>query len=121
MPNVLVVDDSPTMLRIVAALLAGLGYTHVETARDANTALQILRSGRIQVTLCDWAMTPVTGQQLLSTVRADPMLSGALFIVMTVQGQPEAGAAALRSGANAVLVKPFDSGALKATLAAFGG
>jgi two-component system chemotaxis response regulator CheY len=121
MPSVLVVDDSSTILRIVAGMLAGLGYTHVESARDAMTALQILRSGRIQVTLCDWAMEPASGLQLLSWVRADPALSRVPFIVMTTQGQPDVGAAALRSGANAVLVKPFDAGTLKATLLAFGG
>ena len=44
----LVVDDFPTMRRIVRSLLKELGFTNVEEAEDGQDALNKLRAGNFE-------------------------------------------------------------------------
>ena len=52
--SILVVDDFPTMRRIVRSLLKELGYTNVEEAEDGQDALGKLRSGGFEFVVSDW-------------------------------------------------------------------
>lgn len=52
MRSVLVIDDEPTILRLVRAILNGLGYeTH--TALDAESALALVRTVRPDLIITD--------------------------------------------------------------------
>ena len=73
--KILVVDDFPTMRRIVRNLLAELGYTNVSEADDGSTALPMLQSGDFDFLVTDWNMPDMTGIELLKAVRADSNLA----------------------------------------------
>jgi len=59
--NVLVVDDFPTMRRIVRSLLKELGFNNVDEAEDGQDALGKLKSGSFQFVISDWNMPNSTG------------------------------------------------------------
>lgn len=54
--KILVVDDFPTMRRIVRNLLKELGYTNVDEAEDGAAGLARLRGGGFDFVISDWNM-----------------------------------------------------------------
>src|SRR4051812_40700510 len=71
----LIVDDFPTMRRIVKNLLRELGYTNVEEAEDGAMALGKLRGGEFEFVISDWNMPVMDGITMLQNMRADPALA----------------------------------------------
>src|SRR5439155_23484663 len=69
--NVLVVDDSPSVRRIVTTLLKSAGWQTV-AAKDGLDALEILHQGDTppDLVLLDIEMPRMDGFELLSTLRA---------------------------------------------------
>jgi len=57
--KILVVDDFPTMRRIVRNLLKELGYANVDEAEDGLAGLAKLRSGNFDFVVSDWNMPNV--------------------------------------------------------------
>ena len=51
--SILVVDDFPTMRRIVRSLLKELGFENVEEAEDGQEALTKLRAGGFEFVVSD--------------------------------------------------------------------
>jgi two-component system chemotaxis response regulator CheY len=115
--NVLIVDDYKTMLRIEENLLRQIGFTNIEEANGGPTALEKLRQKKFGLILSDWNMEPMTGLELLSTVRADPALKGIPFIMVTAEGKVENVVAAKSAGVNNYIVKPFNAVTLKQKIA----
>ncbi|MCA3827332.1 MAG: response regulator, partial [Burkholderia sp.] len=54
--KILVVDDFPTMRRIVRNLLKELGYSNVDEAEDGAAGLARLRGGGFDFVISDWNM-----------------------------------------------------------------
>ena len=73
--RILVVDDFPTMRRIVRNLLGELGYTQITEADDGETALPLLQSQDFDFLVTDWNMPGMSGIELLRAVRADAKLA----------------------------------------------
>ena len=67
--SVLVIDDEPLILRLVAQALTDLGY-RVQTAGDDSTALALLEHERVDVILLDRSMPGTPGTALLGSLRA---------------------------------------------------
>ena len=113
-PNMkfLVVDDFPTMRRIVRNLLKELGFTNVEEAEDGVAALNRLKSGGIQFVVSDWNMPNMDGLQLLKAIRADAALSSVPVLMVTAEAKKENIIAAAQAGANGYVVKPFTAATL---------
>ena len=113
-PNMkfLVVDDFPTMRRIVRNLLKELGFTNVEEAEDGVAALNRLKSGGIQFVVSDWNMPNMDGLQLLQAIRADAALSSVPVLMVTAEAKKENIIAAAQAGANGYVVKPFTAATL---------
>ena len=59
--SILVVDDFPTMRRIVRSLLKELGFTNVEEAEDGQEALGKLKGGDFEFVVSDWNMPNLDG------------------------------------------------------------
>jgi len=113
-PNMkfLVVDDFPTMRRIVRNLLKELGFTNVEEAEDGVAALNRLRSGGIQFVVSDWNMPNMDGLQLLQAIRAEATLASIPVLMVTAEAKKENIIAAAQAGANGYVVKPFTAATL---------
>ncbi|MEJ0100938.1 MAG: chemotaxis response regulator CheY [Pseudomonadota bacterium] len=109
----LVVDDFSTMRRIVRNFLNDLGYNDITEADDGNTALPILKQGKIDFLVTDWNMPGMPGLDLLKAVRADPALTKLPVLLVTAEAKREQIVEAAQAGVNGYVVKPFTAQILK--------
>lgn len=112
----LIVDDFPTMRRIVKNLLGDLGYTNTVEADDGNTALPILKAGGIEFVVTDWNMPGMTGIELLKAIRAEPSLASLPVLMVTAEANKEQIVEAAQAGVNGYIIKPFTAETLKEKL-----
>lgn len=120
--RVLIVDDYNTMLRILRNLLRQLEFNNVEEANNGEEALSKLKSGPFDLVISDWNMTPMTGLDLLRSVRADTNLRRLPFIMVTAESKTENVVAAKQAGVSNYIVKPFNAETLRAKIGSvFGG
>jgi CheY-like chemotaxis protein len=116
----LVADDNPLCRDVAAAQLSLLGFK-VTTAIDGDDALAAIdRHGRFDLILVDWAMGPTDGHALIRSVRALPGAIDTCICLWTGDASQDRRDAAIRSGANAVLPKPFALRELASHLAQLG-
>jgi two-component system chemotaxis response regulator CheY len=113
---VLVVDDYSTMVRIIKNLLRQLGFIDVDDASDGAAALEKMKLKRYGLVISDWNMEPMTGFDLLKTVRANPEIQTTPFIMVTAESKTENVIAAKKAGVNNYIVKPFNAQTLKSKI-----
>ncbi|MBV8566514.1 MAG: response regulator [Methylobacteriaceae bacterium] len=116
--SILVVDDYQTMVRIVRGLLSQIGLENVDDAPNGSAALEKLKTKKYDLVISDWNMQPVTGIELLQTVRADASLADTRFIMVTAESKTDNVLAAKRAGVDNYIVKPFNAKILKAKIEA---
>jgi two-component system, chemotaxis family, chemotaxis protein CheY len=114
--KILVVDDFPTMRRIVRNLLKELGFENVDEAEDGQMALEKLRTGGFQFVVSDWNMPNLDGLSMLQQIRADANLSKLPVLMVTAEAKKENIVAAAQAGANGYVVKPFTAATLEEKL-----
>jgi CheY-like chemotaxis protein len=110
---ILVVDDQSLMVDVTRRILSRLGFEEIDHESDGENALVRLRSRQYQLVICDMHMQPITGLQLLRSVRQDVTLKGTRFLLMTGSVEPATVKAARLAGADAYLLKPFTPEQLK--------
>jgi two-component system chemotaxis response regulator CheY len=108
----LVVDDFPTMRRIVRSLLKELGFTNVDEAEDGQEALNKLKAGGFDFVVADWNMPNLDGMEMLKQIRADPALEKMPVLMVTAEAKKENIIAAAQAGASGYVVKPFTAATL---------
>jgi two-component system chemotaxis response regulator CheY len=113
---ILVVDDYQTMIRIIRNLLKQLGFDDVDDASDGTQAIEKMRARKYGLVISDWNMEPMTGYELLKTVRADDVLKNTPFIMVTAESKTDNVIAAKKAGVNSYIVKPFNAQTLKAKI-----
>ena len=111
--KVLVVDDSPTMRRIVANTLKRIGYPDTEEAENGNDALNKLGEGTFELIVTDWNMPGMTGLEFVKSLRADGSYNDLPILMVTTRSAEEDVKEALQAGANSYIVKPFTPQVLK--------
>ena len=105
--KVLVVDDFATMRRIVKNILTQLGYKNIIEADDGSTAVDILKSEKVDMIISDWNMPKMTGLELLKHVRSDADLADTPFIMVTAEAQQDNIILAVKAKVSQYIVKPF--------------
>jgi two-component system chemotaxis response regulator CheY len=70
--KVLVVDDFPTMRKLIRNVLKEIGFHHICEADNGAAALSLLQSEKIGLVLTDWNMPTMTGLELLRRIRREP-------------------------------------------------
>jgi two-component system chemotaxis response regulator CheY len=113
---ILVVDDYPTMIRIVSNLLRQLGFCNIDSALNGEAALELMGNRRYGLVLSDWNMEPMTGLDLVKAVRGDERLNDTPFIMVTAESKPENVITAKLAGVDSYIVKPFNAETLKRKL-----
>ena len=112
--KMLVVDDSPTMRRIVVQMLKRIGYSHVVEAGDGKEALNRLKTeGDFEMLLTDWNMPVMSGLELTQAVRGDAQLAGLPILMVTTRNMKQDIIIAMRAGVNNYVTKPFDPKTIK--------
>ncbi len=109
MSHVLVVDDEKLIRDMVARALSAKGW-RIDTAADGQEALDRIRDERPDVVLLDLMMPKMDGFDVLSAIRADPMLQGLQVIVLTARASQDVLKEALEAGADDYVSKPFHLG-----------
>lgn len=109
MPRLLVVDDEPFNLEIIAEYFDGQGY-ELDTAAHGEEAWTRLLSGSpgYDAIILDRMMPVLDGMALLRRVKADPRFAQIPVIMQTAAGEPEQVREGLAAGAHYYLVKPYE-------------
>ncbi len=103
----LIIDDSRAMRRILAGIVASLGYDSVEAA-NGQEALDILhQTGDFEFALVDWNMPVKNGLQFAKEVRADKRLCNLKMVMVTTETEVTQMVRALMAGIDEFVVKPF--------------
>lgn len=113
----LVVDDAPSMRRLVVAVLRDMEIREIQEADNGQSALKRLAEHPIDFVITDWKMPVMDGLGLLKAMRADPRLKDTPVLVLTSAGAKETVIEALQNGANNFLVKPFTQALLEKKVA----
>jgi twitching motility two-component system response regulator PilH len=109
--KILVVDDSPTELAVLAALLESVGY-EVATARNGEEALAKLSAERPRLVLLDIIMPGKNGFSLCRTIRAHAEFGNMPIIFVTSKNLPSDRFWGLKQGATDYVTKPWDAAQL---------
>ncbi len=118
---VLVVDDKQIMIDIVLRILGRLALTTVDVAQDGTRALDLLRQKTYGLVISDLNMAPVSGLDLLRSIRADDRLRKIPFLMMSGEGDPYTLVSARRAGLDNFILKPFTPAALEDKLSSMLG
>jgi two-component system, OmpR family, alkaline phosphatase synthesis response regulator PhoP len=116
MPNtkILVVDDEPSILKLVTAYLESEGYEY-KTAQDGLTALKTIRSFRPEIIILDIMLPGIDGIEVLGQLRRE---SDAYVIMLTARSEETDKIVGLSVGADDYLTKPFSPRELMARIKA---
>ena len=106
MAKVLLVDDEPTILIVLEAILRSAGHDTV-TCNDSTSVPELIKNSRFDLMVSDVRMTPIDGFQLLKAARAlKPPLPTILVSAYELQAN---GLTPQDLGAAGYLRKPFNN------------
>lgn len=111
MKTILVCDDERHMLRLIEHTLARTGH-RILTASDGAAALEMVRSGGVDLLLLDVMMPGQDGLSVLAEIRRDAAKSPRI-IMLTSRGLATTRDEAARHGVDAFITKPFSPIELK--------
>jgi CheY-like chemotaxis protein len=112
--RVLVVDDSPTIRKVVATILRDHDYDPI-TAEDGQAALATLEQQEVDLVLLDFVMPRMNGFQFCRTLRASDRRDLPV-ILMSAKGDRIRGHFVRQTGAIDAITKPFDARGLLAVI-----
>lgn len=107
-PNILIVDDDITNLKIMEDILSMDGYNLV-TSRDGHSALSLLDSKEWDLIIADVMMPRMSGYELTRMIRNRFSLSELPVLLLTARSRPEDVEAGFHYGANDYVAKPVDA------------
>ena len=114
--KVMVVDDSPTELKLISKPLIAGGY-EVTTACDGEEALQKLNSEPVALVVLDVIMPKLNGFQVCRKIKSSPKLNGIKIILLTSKNQDSDKFWGEKQGADVYMTKPFSDDELMANVA----
>ncbi len=109
----LVVDDSPTMRRIVCNALRDIGYSEVVEAEDGQDALDKIDAHSFEFIITDWNMPNMNGLDLTKSIRDHDQIGEIPILMITTRGMQEDVIAAMQARVNNYIVKLFTSKILR--------
>ncbi len=107
MKSIVIVDDSPTIRRMVRASLAGISSARFAEAGSGLEAIEQLAVAPINLMVLDLNMPDMHGVEVLKFVRRHPKYQALPVIVLTTRGDEESRRTAMEAGATLYLTKPF--------------
>ena len=104
--RVLVVDDEPDIVALVAYHLAKSGY-RVATAANGRDALDVVRRERPALVVLDLMLPDLSGYEVLEQLRADEATRHVAVLMLTARREEPDRIRGLSLGADDYLTKPF--------------
>jgi two-component system cell cycle response regulator DivK len=114
--RILIVDDNATNLKLVAYLMKANGY-QVDTALEAEAALDAISRHPPDVILMDIQLPGIDGLELTRRLKADPGTRDIVIIAVTAYAMKGDQDKALAAGCDDYITKPIDTRALPETIA----
>ena len=118
-PDVLVVDDSAAIRKILQRVLrqTGMAIKTIHEAGDGQEALEILKVHSPALVLTDINMPKMDGLQFLAAVKASDRWRGIPVVMITTEGGEAKVGEAVKLGAAGYVRKPFTADQIKEKLA----
>ena len=117
--NVLIVDDSPSMRKVIrrVLMLSGFEIGVCLEAGDGLEALAVLEQETIDIVMTDINMPNMDGEQLLERLAADPRFNEIPVMVISTDRSELRLHRMIALGAKGYVTKPFTPEALGAAMA----
>ena len=107
--KIMVVDDEPSLLELVPAILKKEGYD-IMTASSGQECLDKLKIAKPDLILMDMMMPGMSGREATERIRANPKTKDIKVVFLTVARFSEVGKETLSSMKVAdYITKPFDN------------
>src|SRR4026209_2223563 len=114
--RMLVADDDPAILRLIATILEKDNYT-VVTARDGREAYKILQADpNFTAAILDVVMPHISGPELVRYMKSEERLKRIPVMMMTAEQDPKLSSDSFSAGAIVFLPKPFTTAQLQIML-----
>ena len=114
--RMLVADDDPAILRLIATILEKDNYT-VVTARDGREAYKILQADpNFTAAILDVVMPHISGPELVRYMKSEDRLKRIPVMMMTAEQDPKLSSDSFSAGAVVFLPKPFTTAQLQIML-----
>ena len=111
--RMLVADDDPAILRLIATILEKDNY-NVVTARDGREAYKVLQTdANFTAAILDVVMPYISGPELVRYMKSDDRLKAIPVMMMTAEQDPKLSADSFSAGACVFLPKPFTTAQLQ--------
>ncbi len=107
MANILAVDDSPSMRKLVEMTLVGAGH-NVTLAEDGVIALEYAKALAADAVITDIHMPNKNGIELVTDLRALSNYRFTPILVLTTESSQDMKMKGKEAGATGWIVKPFD-------------
>ena len=105
--KILTVDDSRTMLKMLAFTLQNAGY-EVLQAENGQEGLDLLGKSEVDIIITDINMPVMDGITFIQRLREDKARAGVPVLILTTESSDEMKAKGRAAGATGWIVKPFD-------------
>ena len=112
MAKVLIVDDSPTIRKMVRATLAPL-QLQFDEASNGLEAIERLAVCEFDAMVLDMNMPDMHGLEVIQYTRAYEQYRSLPILVLTTRNEPEIREEALAAGASLYRTKPFEAEQLR--------
>jgi CheY-like chemotaxis protein len=108
MADILVVDDSPVIRRMLAFMLERGGHA-VTFASNGREGLAAIEARHPDLIIADLAMPVMDGMALVRRLKADPAWSNLPIVMLTASAEAKDHSAALAVGVDGFVTKPLRS------------
>ena len=105
--QILIVDDSTSMRRILIRFLSHNGFENTSEANDGIEALEIVQDGSVDLIISDLNMPNMNGLEFLKIVKEDPRTKEIPFIMLTVEAIQKTMIKAMVLNVDSYIVKPI--------------
>ncbi|EIL91107.1 MULTISPECIES: response regulator [Rhodanobacter] len=115
MANILIIDDSPTDVRVFTTLLERAGH-QVAAVNTAEEGIERVRSDLPGLVIMDVIMPGMNGFQATRTLTRDPKTQNVPIVMITTKSMETDRVWGLRQGARAFITKPVNEKELLACI-----
>jgi two-component system, OmpR family, phosphate regulon response regulator PhoB len=105
--RILIVDDEPDIVALASWHLASAGYEPI-TAYCGEEAIEKASVGGIALVILDLMLPDMSGFDVMSALRSDPLVGNAAFLMLTALREDADRIRGLSLGADDYVTKPFN-------------
>jgi twitching motility two-component system response regulator PilH len=106
LPNLLIVEDSPSELELMSSYLINSGY-NILKASDAEEALRIILDQKPDIIITDVVMPGINGFELCRLLRKNPFTKNSVIVICSSKNLNIDRLWGMKQGADAYITKPY--------------